>query len=470
MSPSEGDRHRHARLARSSSGVLLTNGVAAVALLGTAVLTARALGPSGRGEFSLAVSLVILAAALCGLSIGSAAAYYTARAPSSGPLAFGNVALVGLLLGLGIVGTGYVVILGGDLTLRGVPKADLLVALLALPFLLGAANIQSVYQGLRRFRAYNGITVAQATLPLPLIGIALALGGGVRAAIVAMVAAAVMLFLAVVVITRRATRIRWRLDLPYIRALASYGIRLHPANMLAYLGYRIDVFLVDGYKGAAAVGFYGAGVVIAEGLWMPSQAVSTTLFPTIAAEQSESARRAMTPLVTRNTLWLTTILGGILFLVASPVVDLLYSSRFSASSAVVRILVPGIVLFAAARVLGNDVAARGRPLVSSVLAAAVVACNIALNVLLIPRYGIEGAAWASTGSYSLAFLASAGVYRTITGVPLRALVVPSREDGRRYVRLVERIVRRPAEDLPAITDELAPTEEAVPADVVRRRD
>ncbi len=459
MSASDGDRQRHATLAKLSSGVLLTNGVAALALLGTAVLTARALGPSGRGEFNLATSLVILAAALCSLSIGPAAAYYTARAPASGPLAFGNVALVGLLLGLSIVGIGYVVILGGDLHLRGLPKADLLLVLLALPFLLAIANVQSVYQGLRRFRAYNGITVAQATLPLPLIGSAIAVGAGVRGAIAATVAAAVLLFVAVVVVTRRASRIRWRLDLPYIRALASYGVRLHPANMLAYLGYRIDVFLVDGYRGAAAVGLYGAGVVVAEGLWMPSQAVSTTLFPTIAAEQSESARRAMTPLVTRNTLWLTAILGGILFLVATPVVDVLYSSRFSASSAVVRILVPGVVLFAAARVLGNDVAARGRPLVSSVIAAGITFCNLALNVVLIPRYGIEGAAWASTGSYSLAFLASAAVYRTITGVPLHTLVVPSREDGRRYVRLVKRIAGRPAEDL-----------SAVPADVTRRPD
>jgi O-antigen/teichoic acid export membrane protein len=305
-------------------------------------------------------------------------------------------------------------------------------------------------------------------LPLPLIGIAIAFGGGVQAAIVATVAAAVLLFVAVVATTRWTTRIRWHLDLPFVRSLVSYGIRLHPANMLAYLGYRVDVFLVAGFKGAAAVGLYGAGVVIAEGLWMPSQAVSTTLFPTIAAEQSESARRALTPLVTRNTLWLTAILGGVLFLVAPPVVDLLYSNRFSASSAVVRILVPGIVLFAAARVLGNDVAARGRPLVSSMIAAAIVVCNIVLNVLLIPRYGIDGAAWASTGSYSLAFLASAAVYRAITDVPLRTLVVPSREDGRRYVRLLKRIAGRSAEDLPAVAGEAAPREEGVPADAARR--
>jgi O-antigen/teichoic acid export membrane protein len=438
-------------LARSSSGVLLANGVAAVALLGTAVLTARALGPSGRGEFNLATSLLTLAVALGSLGVGAAAAYHAARAMSAAPVAYGTSTLAGWLLGLTILAVGACIILLGNVTFRGVPEEDLVLALLALPFLLAVANIQSVYQGFRRFREFNGITLGQAALPLLFIGIAIALRGDVRAAILATVVAAVLLFVAVIAWTQRSTPIRWRLDLPYVSALFSYGIRVHPANILAYLGYRIDVFLVDGFKGAAAVGLYGVGVVIAEGLWMPSQAVSTALFPTIAAEQSESTRRSITPRVVRNTLWVTALLGGILFVVANPVVELLYSSRFSASGPVLRILVPGIVLFAAARVLGNDIAARGRPLVSSSIAALVVFCNIGLNVLLIPDHGIEGAAWASTGSYSLAFLVSAAVYRRIANVQLRELVLPSHEDFAWYMHLAKR-AGRPAKEPPPLTD------------------
>lgn len=438
-------------LARHSSGVFLTNVLAAVALLGTTVLTARAFGPSGRGELSLALQFVTLAATLGSLSLTAAAAYQSARAEWSKPVAFGSSTLLGLLLGLVIVAGCLCVILLGDVTFRGLPKGDLALVTLALPFLLAIANIQSVYQGFRSFKEYNRITLAQAVLPLPLIGIAIALGGGVSAAILATVAAAVLLFVVVLVNVWRSIGIAWRMKLPNVRALFSYGLRVHPANVLGYLGYRLDVFLVDGYRGAAAVGLYGAGVVIAEGLWMPSQAVSTALFPTIAAEKSESARRAITPFVTRSTLWLTAILGGILVLVAGPAVELLYSSRFSASAAVVRILVPGVVLFSAARVLGNDLAARGRPLVNSVIAGASVICNIALNVVLIPRYGINGAAWASTASYSVLFATTLVVYRRVTGVRLRAIFVPAREDGRAYIGLVRRALASPGRRM-AVTD------------------
>ena len=448
MTKPDGNDHRQRGLARLSSGVLLTNVLAAVALLGTTVITARAFGPDGRGELSLAMQFVTLVATLGSLGLTAAAAYHSARAKWSKPVAFGSSTLLGLLIGLVILAACVLVILVGDVTFKGLPKGDLALASLALPFLLAVLAIQAVYQGFRDFRDFNRITLAQAALPLLLIGIAIGLGGGVRAAILATVAAVALLFVAVLANVQRSIGIAWRLKLADLRALVSFGLRVHPANVLAYLGYRLDVFLVDGFKGAAAVGLYGAGVVIAEGLWMPSQAVSTALFPTIAAETSESARLAITPFVARSTLWLTAILGGILVLIAGPAVDLLYTSRFSASAAVVRILVPGIVLFAAARVLGNDIAARGRPLVNSTIAAASVVCNIALNVVLIPRYGINGAAWASTGSYSLVFLATAAVYRRVTHVPLRTLVVPSREDGRRYARLLRRAAGRPAEEPP----------------------
>jgi O-antigen/teichoic acid export membrane protein len=438
MRKPDGNGHRQRGLARHSSGVLLTNVLAAVALLGTTVLTARAFGPHGRGQFSLAIQFVVLVATLGSLSLTTAAAYHSARAKWSKSVAFGNSALLGLLLGVFILGFCLCVILVGGVTFRGLPATDLALASLAIPFLLAVANIQSVYQGFRDFREYNRITLAQAALPLPLIGITIGLSGGVSAAIFATVAAAILLFVGVLANVRRSTRITWRTKLPNLRALFSYGLRVHPANVLGYLGYRLDVFLVDGYKGAAAVGLYGAGVVIAEGLWMPSQAISTALFPTIAAETSESARRAITPFVTRSTLWLTAILGGILVLVAGPAVELLYSSRFGASAAVVRILVPGIVLFSAARVLGNDLAARGRPLVNSAIAGTSVACNIALNLVLIPRYGIDGAAWASTASYSVLFATTLVIYRRVAGVPVRAVLVPTRADGPAYLGLARR--------------------------------
>ena len=241
MSNPDGRGQRERGLARLSSGVLVTNVVAAVALLGTTVLTARAFGPQGRGELSLATQFVTLVATLGSLGLTAAAAYHSARAKWSKPVAFGSSTVLGLLLGLLILAGCYLVILVGDVSFRGLSATDLALVSLALPFLLAVATIQSVYQGFRNFRAFNRITLAQAALPLLLIGLAIAVGGGVRAAIVATVAAAALLFVAVLIGVLRSTGIVWRTKLADLRALASFGLRVHPANVLGYLGYRLDV-------------------------------------------------------------------------------------------------------------------------------------------------------------------------------------------------------------------------------------
>ena len=90
MSGSDRDGHRHATLARLSSGVLITNMLAALAFLAVTVLTARAFGPEGRGEFTLATQFVTLAAALGSMGFGAAAAYHAARAKWPRQVAFGN--------------------------------------------------------------------------------------------------------------------------------------------------------------------------------------------------------------------------------------------------------------------------------------------------------------------------------------------------------------------------------------------
>jgi Na+-driven multidrug efflux pump len=68
--------------------------------------------------------------------------------------------------------------------------------------------------------------------------------------------------------------------------------------------------------------------------------------------------------------------------------------------------------------------------------------NIACNVVLIPRIQIEGAALASTISYTLYAVVIVSYFMRVTGVPLGTLVVPNAEDARFLVRTVRRELSR----------------------------
>ncbi|MBC7109287.1 MAG: polysaccharide biosynthesis C-terminal domain-containing protein, partial [Methanomassiliicoccales archaeon] len=67
---------------------------------------------------------------------------------------------------------------------------------------------------------------------------------------------------------------------------------------------------------------------------------------------------------------------------------------------------------------------------------AAVATNIALNLLWIPRYGIVGAAWASTVSYTVSFLGALFFYCRLSGNRWTKVILPQRGDWALYWKTV----------------------------------
>ena len=222
--------------------------------------------------------------------------------------------------------------------------------------------------------------------------------------------------------------IDWRADVAYTKQALSYGIRAQPGTLLAFLGFRIDVLLVNGYLNATAAGFYSVALATAERAQTVGEAAATVLYPRIAAEPIAARRARLTPIVARTVLWMTMVLAAVFFSVAHWLVVLLYSHRFEPSVKPTEILLLSMVASAVQRVFSADVSGRGRPILNSYVAAVSLSVNIVLNVVLIPRYGISGAAWASVASYSVAAALSCGVYTRLSGNSLASVVVPRRED------------------------------------------
>jgi Na+-driven multidrug efflux pump len=71
-----------------------------------------------------------------------------------------------------------------------------------------------------------------------------------------------------------------------------------------------------------------------------------------------------------------------------------------------------------------------------------VLLNILLNLWLIPRYGILGAAWASLVSYSCEAVLITSVFVSGSGRTLRQLFVPQRADFESYRRRLSLFLRR----------------------------
>jgi len=410
--------------------------------IGASIILARVLGPEGRGIYALAILLPSLIVTFGNLGIGPATVYYVAQGEFRRQEILGNNVFLSVGIGgIGIVAGLIVVLFFREKVFPGVAPGYLLLALVLVPVEVFFSYVRYVLLGAQRIKEFNYVQIAQSVLFLGFVALALlGLKAGVTGAILAGLFTWLVVDALVFHLARRvAGGVDFKPNSSYIKQATAYGIQAHLSNILGFLNYRVDMFLVNGFLGPAAVGLYAVGVGLVERLWMISQAASTVLFPRVAAEKEEDRRKEFTPLVARTVLW-TTALGALLLALLSRwIVLLLYSEAFLPAVSALQALLVGIVALSAGRVLSNDIAGRGFPGLNIYTGLAAVATNIVLNLLWIPRYGIVGAAWASTASYTVSFLSALFFYCWLSGNRWIKVVFPQPGDWMIYRRAMSKL-------------------------------
>jgi O-antigen/teichoic acid export membrane protein len=189
-----------------------------------------------------------------------------------------------------------------------------------------------------------------------------------------------------------------------LRAALSYGIKSYLANLMTFFNYRLDSFLVNYFLGQGSVGQYTTGVSVAELLWYVPNAVSNALFPKASTLDDATANR-VTAQICRLLILLLIPLALLFSLGGSWLIPWFYGEAYRPSVAPFLWLMPGIVGIALNKVLSANLSGRGKPQYAAYTSAATIGVTVALDIILIPRLNITGAAIAST----VAYLISAGL-------------------------------------------------------------
>jgi len=191
-----------------------------------------------------------------------------------------------------------------------------------------------------------------------------------------------------------------------------------------------------------AVGLYSVAVAFSERTWLISQAAGTVLFPKVSSEINEERLKRFTPLVCRNILFISFLVALLLFFLSRWLVILFYSKAYLESVFPFQILLIGTVALSGHRIMTNHLAASGKPMVNTYIAALALIANILLNIVLIPQFGIAGAAWASVGSYVLSFIIKTIVYSRISGNRVKDIIFIKRSDFKFYREFLKIIRNR----------------------------
>ncbi|MCU0493283.1 MAG: oligosaccharide flippase family protein [Chloroflexaceae bacterium] len=387
----------------------------ALGFVNTALL-ARWLGAGGKGTLDLVLLVPEVLALFLGLGVGVSNVYFASSrrfgvaelSANSVLLALGGT-LAGSLLLVSLLVSG-----GAALLVPGVPPELLLAGLPLLAVALLRNAFAALLRGVDRISEQVAVDVGQQ-IGVLLLGLLLVggLGAGLPGAVLAGGLARVGGGLAMALLVRQAGGRWWpRWHGAVLRATLDFGLRSYVANVLQFFNYRLDAFLVNGFLGPAAVGVYNVAVRLAELLWQLPNAVGFVLLPRAAASKPEALSR-----FTRRVFWLTsgvTAAGAAgLALLGQPLIVLLFSATFAEAYPALLLLLPGVVLLGGAKVLINDVVGRGFPHYNSITSGLGLVVTIALDLLLIPQLGINGAALASSASYAATFFLTLVIYQLV---------------------------------------------------------
>lgn len=407
---------------------------------GTTFLLAHALGPKDLGAYYLLVLIPSSMLALVSFGLPAAITYASGRGDDLNQLRTAALVLgLGLPLVVALVVLPFAPLLATSV-LAAAPISMLPIALIALPGVFVLAFSNSIILGRQRLRRYISLLLGQAAALFigQLVVVGIGHGGLVGALWTYVAVTTAMALLAAISVARLAPfRLQW--DPSVARGLLSYGIRLQPASLAGFFSYRADVFLISFFlRDSAALGVYSLAVSIAELCFYIPDAVSTVLFPRVAASE-RSAAAAYVPIVSRITLLLTLVAAALLAIGVAVVFPIVLPA-FSASLVPAVILLPGIVGLSASKVLSGYLSGIGRPGPISAIASASLLVNLVANLALIPTIGINGAAAASLLSYGLNGVAMIIISSRQAGVPMRDMVLVRGSD----VDLVRAMIRAPA--------------------------
>jgi len=408
----------------------------------SSVLLARLLGPSDRGLLALMLSVSTVALAVTAIGQPLAVTYFASRKDARPRAIVGNILLQTLVLTLVLVP--LTALLYGpisDAVGRGQGGATWILAAVLVPVTFLDWTISNQLLGMLRFGLYNGLKfiagLAYTAAVVLLLAVAhLGVAGG-------LIATAVGSVITVAGCVRPILgRSRPVLDRGLMKQMLRYGSRVQVGVIFQMVNYRLDVIVMQFFRPLYEVGYYVAAQTVAEFVITIATAFQSSLLPLVSHYEGDERQ----DLVSARTLRHHGILAGAAVLanavVGTAVIYFAYGPKFHPAVVPMLVLLPGVWFLGMGLVIQSDLGGRGRPGLSSKLAAMAAGVTVVLDFALIPPLGVLGGALASVCAYTTFGIASLIALHRVSAIPIRELVVPKKADFAAYWKFAVHTLRR----------------------------
>jgi O-antigen/teichoic acid export membrane protein len=229
------------------------------------------------------------------------------------------------------------------------------------------------------------------------------------------------------VVLRRKCGLRYqRPTLRGIFQLLGYGSQYYVASIGYMANTRIGIVLIAFFLTPEEIGYFAAAVGIVLQAGMISDSVETAVLPRMAQDATRGAEIAGQ--AARLTLIATGVPLGLFALFCRPIIALLFSPEFLPSVPLILLVLPGLLLWSAGKILLAYFLSRGRPSVASWAIGIGIGVNVVSLFMLLPRYGLAGAAMAMSLGFVVRWAIACWAFHAASGAGIRATWAPRKSD------------------------------------------
>jgi O-antigen/teichoic acid export membrane protein len=391
----------------------------------------RVLGSEGLGVYTLAVTYLQIFVLIPNFGFDTLAIRDLARDRAHAGRYVANMVFAKVALSL----PAYALLIA-VVTLFDYPpdtKAAILLLGASLLFDALAEAAAAIFQGFERMELLTAISGIAKVIVTAISIAVLERGGSIPHVLAIQLAGSILVVPIFAAMTKRLIpHIPFEIDRAFLRQLMHESFPLFVTNLIGLLYLRTDIVLLSKFHEASQVGLYGAAASVLRALSMLPGIFVTAMYPALArfshgTDLSDSSLRRLCDTAFRWQLVLGIPISAGISALGPEIIDLVYGPAFAPAGPVLSILIWSLFFFFTNTLLGYMLFAANRQRDFLRIKIATLIINLALGFALIPRFGIEGAAWAAVATLAVSFvlhwwLVSRVLYRVnffaIAGKPL----------------------------------------------------
>lgn len=399
------------------------------------IVLGKELGAEGLGVYTLAFAIYFFGMQFAAFGIGSALTKYVAefledqdkikKYVSSG---MSSSIITGTIMGIVL----FILAPFIALSFFHIPELEILIQLVALcyPFIAIQKAVIGTLNGFRRMHLYAFLNIVQNVGVVAVsLGLVLGFKMGIFGAVIGFVGSTIIISLFSPVLIRDSLSLEqsslW--FLPALRATTVFGFYVVLTNSISYFNTQVDSILIGFYLNPTEVGIYAVAILLSQIITLIPSAVQRVTAPATATLYGKGDLAGVREIIIstmKKSFFVSIVTAVFIAIIGQFLITFFFTVEFLPAYLPLLILLLGNIIFAPIMSVGATLSSIGKVHISFRVDAVCGVINVILNILLIPHFGIIGAALATTVSTITSF----GIYlalihkyclSTANSIPLR---------------------------------------------------